>query len=773
MRRVFLVFAAFIAISSTYAQTLYELDLGTVSDEQKKAWKLEGKVTFTPEGLVTDTSEDQTAHAMAHSPTAYDTFLDGYDGNIFRITWTFVPNVIGGWGNDFHVPGGLVVEICNKKPILNAKIPAKTNLVPGETCTMSCDFSKHLITSWKINGKEQLDKPTPTWRKGTQNITVRFADFKETKSKTTWKKVVLEQIKYDNIDQLKFAGWSDFPTHASGEKMDFLLAQASPMDKIFREAQLFAGTFDRRISIAAAGRERESFQLVVFPLDKQLKNVTVSMTDLIPEDLSMPAFKAENFTVNPVGYVRSNPNKGPKPNWEWPDVLMPNKPFDVEPGFVQPIWFTANVPHGTAPGEYRGFIHVKADGLKPQMATISLTVRPFSLPLRGKLKTAFCINPGMWEIWYKPDEVKKRLGMTDKTGHGPLYTSYECQDVLPREKWLEMYDFLLAHRLSPSVIYSGLKRGKSRTVPPMEDMQYCYDRGMNANCIVCIGGISKDPKQAEEYLQDLHKWLESWEKFVKEKNWSDFTWYLHSYDETEMRPQDKDYYDYAIEKTHDYVGKHFPWLKRETANPYIERHKTRFDIWTPITSQIKDMAPYKKAQEDGQEVWAYVCCGPGRPYANLFIDFPGVDPRILPWQYYQRGITGFLYYLINFYDQNENWNMEGPKWPERPWNPVILGTNSDGILIYPGPDMTPLASTRLENLRDGIEDYEALEILKEPADAFKPKNDEDKQLLDQARALLAVPDSVTKSWTEYTKDPKVILNARQNVDELIEKLVNK
>ena len=112
--------------------------------------------------------------------------------------------------------------------------------------------------------------------------------------------------------------------------------------------------------------------------------------------------------------------------------------------------------------------------------------------------------------------------MTDKTGHGVLYTSYECEDVLPKAKWLEMYDFLLAHRLSPTVIYSGLKNGKSRVVPSMEDMQYCYDRGMNATCLMCVSDISEDPQKAEQTLAAIDNWLGQWEKFVKEKEVSPF-----------------------------------------------------------------------------------------------------------------------------------------------------------------------------------------------------------------------------------------------------------
>jgi hypothetical protein len=340
--------------------------------------------------------------------------------------------------------------------------------------------------------------------------------------------------------------------------------------------------------------------------------------------------------------------------------------------------------------------------------------------------------------------------------------------VLPHEKWLEVYDFLLAHRISPTVIYSGMKNGRTRTVPAREDMQYCYDRGMNATCLGNCDVLSGDAATADKQMADFEEWFRDWEGFVKEKDWKDFTWYVHGFDESEMRKDPENSVDPYIRRVYGMIGEKFPWLKRETANPYTAKNVGYFDIWTPLTQQLSgDLVPYRERQAAGDQLWAYVCCGPGKPYANFFIDFPGVDPRILGWQYFRYNVTGFLYYLINLYEQEENWNQNGPKWPERDWNPFSFNTNSDGILIYPGPDMTPLASTRLENIRDGIEDYEALAMLKDLVAALEKKCAAG-DLLARAREAVAVRPEVTASWTEYTQDPARITAARNEVDELIE-----
>ena len=555
----------------------------------------------------------------------------------------------------------------------------------------------------------------------------------------------------------------------AGVPAPFLLGTASPMEKVFREGADYKGPLNGPVRIAAAGRERESFQVVCVPVAAPLKGVHVEVSDLARMDGGEP-FPAARITWHPVGYVQTKPSNSSirRTGWAWPDVLMPATPFDVEPGFVQPLWFTVDVPDGTAPGLYKGTVTVAPEGMEKRTMDLELTVRAFSLPLRGKLKTAFCMSPGIWEAWYKPDEVRQRLGLPEGHTHGPLYTSYECEDVLPHEKWLEVYDFLLAHRLSPTVIYSGMKNGRTRTVPSREDMQYCYDRGMNATCLANCDVLNGDPARADQQMAEYEAWFGDWEGFVKEKDWKDFTWYVHGFDESEMRPDPAKNVDPSIRRLYGMIGEKFPWLKRETANPYTAKNAGYFDIWTPLTQQLSgDLAPYRGRQAAGDELWAYVCCGPGKPYANFFIDFPGVDPRILGWQYWHHNVTGFLYYLVNLYEKEDNWNQNGPKWPDRPWDPLSFNTNSDGILMYPGPDMTPLASTRLENIRDGIEDYEALAMLKDLAAQVEQKGGEE-DLFARAHRVVTVRPEVTTSWTEYTQDPARITEARDEVDGLIE-----
>ena len=737
------------------------------ADNAADAWKAEGAALFQKDGLYTGSMAGKVFHGVS-SEEKFD-IPAARDGYLLRVEWTLVPLRIGGWGQHVNLGGPFVVELTGNYATLNARHRAVTAVKAGEETVISCDFNKYQVFDWRINGEPQLEQAVPAWKEGFTRSGLALSDFDQSKSAARWLAVRISKVVPDEVLPLMLSGLDDLSEAKQNEAVPFFTAAASPMDKVFREASDFKGKLDANVCITAAGRESESFQIVAIPAGASLHRLHAVTSDLVHSD-GVTRIPSGQVSWHPVGYIQTRESNSSirRAGWWWPDVLMPPEAVDVKSGYVQPLWFTVAVPHGAKPGDYRGVITLKAEEGE-RYVPLRLTVRSFSLPLRGKLKTAFCFSPGIWEMWYAPQAVKERMGLTGRSNHGPLYSSSECEDILSREDWYRLYDFLLAHRLSPTQIYSRIKNGRSRVIPPAEHMDYCYKRGMNATCLTNVDVLSGDPETADRQMAELEAWIRSWEECITANDWPGMCWYVHGFDESEMREDPVNTVDPSIRRVFGMLRDQFPWLKRESANPINEKHYGLINVWTPLTQQLpaEKMELVRERQKAGDEVWAYVCCGPGRPYANLFIDFPGVDPRILPWQYYQKGITGFLYYLINLYDGQENWNTEEPKWPDRPWNPYSFKTNSDGILMYPGPNRMPLASTRMENLRDGIEDYEALAMLEEIARrATEEGNLQD--YAERARAVLAVREEVTASWTDYTQDHEVIVRARREVDALIE-----
>jgi hypothetical protein len=211
--------------------------------------------------------------------------------------------------------------------------------------------------------------------------------------------------------------------------------------------------------------------------------------------------------------------------------------------------------------------------------------------------------------------------------------------------------------------------------------------------------------------------------------------------------------------------------------------------WIPQTDRFDEI--YTERKQAGDDLWWYISMWPRHPFANLFIDYAAYDHRILFWQTWTHGVTGFLYYCINIWSSNvigqpslerevaglpdakDREAVErGARWPEVPWNTFTGPTaiNGDGQLLYPGPDGQLLSSVRLECVRHGIEDYELLEMLKAEKhrleSAIDPKV---APMADMAGELLGTVDQMSAGLTEYTDDPHRLLATRRQICELLER----
>src|SRR5262249_26459067 len=151
------------------------------------------------------------------------------------------------------------------------------------------------------------------------------------------------------------------------------------------------------------------------------------------------------------------------------------------------------------------------------------------------------------------------------------------------------------------------------------------------------------------------------------------------------------------------------------------------------------------------------------PWANFFLNQSGATHRVLFWQTFGRRADGLLYWGVNFWPGFESQKVDplpaAKKWPRVPWND--FGRNGDGYLMYPGP-RRPLTSLRLEIIRDGVEDYDALRML---AELLKKKGGRaPASLRERARRALTVSPGVFRSMTEYPTDASAMVARRRQVN---------
>jgi hypothetical protein len=158
------------------------------------------------------------------------------------------------------------------------------------------------------------------------------------------------------------------------------------------------------------------------------------------------------------------------------------------------------------------------------------------------------------------------------------------------------------------------------------------------------------------------------------------------------------------------------------------------------------------------ELWSYTSCNTGFGNApEWMVDYPPINERIQAgFLNFTQGAKGLLYYRADGWTAG---NTIGS------WNNVNttacgggLGRPGDGIFLYPP---APIASTesapgiRLKEIRDGIQDYEYVQLLKN-------------QGQDSFLAMVLKP--VATSWSDWNHNPDILETARQKLGRQLHQL---
>jgi hypothetical protein len=121
------------------------------------------------------------------------------------------------------------------------------------------------------------------------------------------------------------------------------------------------------------------------------------------------------------------------------------------------------------------------------------------------------------------------------------------------------------------------------------------------------------------------------------------------------------------------------------------------------------------------------------------------------WLSWKAGVSGFEYWSASSWGENPKRLTKGYLDEiESDWQANTFGKyNGDGYLIYPGPEGKLLSSIRLENLRDGFQDWELLAMLKARGGPH-------------AAELLRL-DGLCQDDMSFTNDPEALLARRHQV----------
>ncbi len=474
------------------------------------------------------------------------------------------------------------------------------------------------------------------------------------------------------------------------------------------------------INLSAARNEDQSFQIVTNGASNGLSNVNVKISDL--EGPGREVIPRTSFTLYREKYVyvsSSSPNWGgtnkPKGAGWYPDALIPFTdpetgkplsgatltavPFNVKAGDNQPIWVDLLVPQDAKPGQYAGAYTVTSDQGE-FTGRISVTVWNFSLPTTPSLKSAFLFSHA---------------------------GTVEAQQELLRNK------------ISPSATPAG-------------QMPLMKGRGLNATDTGPFSGA------------DVGNC-----KMASAPSVSEFK------SRTAGQQPGVLLYDYSADEI-GHCSNLYPTIKQWannmhqagisnlvsiSPNPGLYSDgsgtgRSAVDIWVLLPVMYNNSkTEVDHVLKKGDSVWSYNTLVQDAYSPKWEIDFDPVDFRIQPGFIDQSlNLTGMLYWRID-------------RWTSDPWNNVnntgaFSSANypGEGMLVYPGQQVGVkgvVASMRLKWLRDGVEDYEYIQILKN---------------LGKEDVALQIARSVGPDWTHWTRDAGAIESARQQLGQAINQIMN-
>ena len=147
------------------------------------------------------------------------------------------------------------------------------------------------------------------------------------------------------------------------------------------------------------------------------------------------------------------------------------------------------------------------------------------------------------------------------------------------------------------------------------------------------------------------------------------------------------------------------WWTEEYA-PYVETFCPGFASYDTESSR----AHYA----DQEKRWFYGCINPRSPYPTYKIDDTLISARSVGWMQAEYDVIGNLYWTTTLYQKDINGTYYDIE--DYYGDPERFGrTNGDGLLFYPGKVYGldgPVASIRLEAIRDGVEEFELLYALR-------------------------------------------------------------
>ena len=573
----------------------------------------------------------------------------------------------------------------------------------------------------------RIEKRLAIFRGALQSPDISYAEFK--KIRTSLADFV--QLSARHMTESRFRHAFDRLGFAADSPM--LVGFASSMEKVLPGDMPFRLNTTRSVSVELARNEKEAIQVAVMPRAGKLTGVRIRVRELRLADGTR--FPEDRIDSDVVGYVRTRkrpPYDAPYVGW-WPDPILDFLgPVDIAAGDLQTFWVRFRTPGNCVPGDYHGKIEIVAANAPVLSFDLVVTVHSFVLPDHTPLPTAITFF-----------ERKSQMG-GEKTWRR---MKFQYADFLA--DYCIDYDSLYRKGPPDFEIVEALAKTGRLTAFNLGNVFNGGIRGADVD-----GAIAKTVERLRPAYEQ-----------AKKRGLLDYA-YIYGFDE-----RGKDQFP-LLQKCAKALHEAFPEVLLLTTGYDhsfgLDSCVKDIDAWCPLTPRF-DPVQAEKARRTGRFVWWYICCGPKHPYANWFIEYPAIDARLLMGAMTARyRPDGFLYYSLSIWNRNKPIETG----PFTDWDPVSWTTyHGDGSLLCSGPGGKPVPTIRLENYRDGMEDFAYACLLREAVRRMRSKpvrTPQEGRWLTDADSAIRVPDNLVKDLKTFSRNPALLYAWRHRMAQLID-----
>ncbi len=520
------------------------------------------------------------------------------------------------------------------------------------------------------------------------------------------------------------------------------------------------------IALSCARNEFCAFQIAV----SADASGPVTVTDVSLGDLAGPCAStlaaASSSMIYREGFLDiATPSNAAGLTGQWPDPLIPKVdafygetrnafPAQIAAGQTQGFWVELLVPSDQAPGTYSGTATVTPSSGSPVPITISIQVRGFTLPSTSSLGSVYGFD------WDGPC-----------VGHFGGYGAPNCDDQQLEALNALYFQDALNHRLSISALVYA---------PPITNGQgdfttfdSLYGPFLDGTGLTGKNELQGAKLTAIAYTGDqVSASYAAWATHFKTMGWFDRV-FDYTCDEP---PNGCAWSDIPTRAAIVHGGD--PQFRTLTTTSVEEAQAngvlSSLDILVPIINYMDGTPddPYPGDQRANYDtflqrsntlLWMYQSCEPSSSCSNgsvggntdwptMFIDEPAISNRMMQWMDFKYQVSAELYYDTTYAMSNSSQNA----WQTQ----YEFGNNGDGSIWYPGKPSViggvhdvPVESLRMKMLREGMQDYEYLNLLT--------------TLGDSAFAQTELGKVVTSAG-DFTSDPAVLDQARADMATEIE-----